>query len=107
MRPSTIPSMMQILANNANKKNQDVRIFDISRNYKNINGKIEKGEVPLQENILTIGMYGKNIDFYVLKGIVENILESTYINRYDIEKEKENKSYHPGRCANMKVGKEL
>ena len=34
MRPSTIPSMMQILANNANKKNQDVRIFDISRNYK-------------------------------------------------------------------------
>lgn len=107
MRPSTIPSMMQILANNANKKNQDVRIFDISRNYKNINGKIEKGEVPLQENILTIGMYGKNIDFYVLKGIVENILESTYINRYDIEKEKENKSYHPGRCANMKVGKDV
>lgn len=107
MRSSTIPSMMQILANNANKKNQDVRIFDISRNYKNINGKIEKGEVPLQENILTIGMYGKNIDFYVLKGIVENILESTYINRYDIEKEKENKSYHPGRCANMKVGKDV
>ena len=107
MRPSTIPSMMQILANNANKKNQDVRIFDISRNYKNINGKIEKGDRPLQENILTIGMYGKNIDFYVLKGIVENILESTYINRYDIEKEKENKSYHPGRCANMKVGKDV
>lgn len=107
MRPSTIPSMMQILANNANKKNQDVRIFDISRNYKNVNGEIEKGEVPLQENILTIGMYGKNIDFYVLKGIVENILESTYINRYDIEKEKENKSYHPGRCANMKVGKDV
>ena len=107
MRPSTIPSMMQILANNANKKNQDVRIFDISRNYKNVNEEIEKGEVPLQENILTIGMYGKNIDFYVLKGIVENILESTYINRYDIEKEKENKSYHPGRCANMKVGKDV
>ena len=107
MRPSTIPSMLQILANNANKKNQNVKLFDISRNYKNINGEVEKGEVPLQENILTIGMYGDNIDFYILKGIVENVLEATYINRYDVEKETNNKSYHPGRCANIKVGKDI
>lgn len=107
MRPSTIPSMMQILANNANKKNPEVKLFDISRNYKNINGEVEKGEVPLQENILTIGMYGNDIDFYILKGIVENILEATYINRYDIEKEKNNNSYHPGRCANMTVGRDI
>ena len=107
MRPSTIPSMMQILANNANKKNPEVKLFDISRNYKNINGEVEKGEVPLQENILTIGMYGNDIDFYILKGIVENILEATYINRYDIEKEKNNNSYHPGRCANLTVGRDI
>ena len=107
MRPSTIPSMLQILANNANKKNQNVKLFDISRNYKNINGEVEKGEVHLQENILTIGMYGDNIDFYILKGIVENVLEATYINRYDVEKETNNKSYHPGRCANIKVGKDI
>ena len=107
MRPSTIPSMMQILANNANKKNVEAKLFDISRNYKNINGEVEKGEVPLQENILTIGMYGNDIDFYILKGIVENILEATYINRYDIEKEKNNNSYHPGRCANMIVGRDI
>ena len=107
MRPSTIPSMMQILANNANKKNQDVRLFDISRSYKNINKEIENGEVPLQENILTIGMYGQDIDFYVLNGIIENILDANYINRYEIEKEKENGSYHPGRCANIKIGKDI
>lgn len=104
MRPSTVPSMMQILANNANKKNQEVRLFDISRNYKNINGEVEKGEVPLQEDILTIGMYGQEVDFYVLKGIIENVLEFIGVNRYDIVKEKENQSYHPGRCANLKVG---
>ena len=49
-------------------------------------------------------MYGENLDFYVLKGLVENILEEASINRYDIEKEQENKSYHPGRCANIKIG---
>lgn len=106
MRPSTIPSMMQILATNVNKKNQSAKLFDISKNYKNVNGEVEKGEVPLQENILTIGMYGDNIDFYVLKGIVENILEAVSVNKYNIEKEKSNESYHPGRCANLKVGKD-
>ncbi len=104
MRPTTIPSMMQILAGNNNKKNQNVKLFDISRNYKNIDNQVEKGEVPLQENILTIGMYGEDVDFYTLKGLVENILEVVNINRYDIEREITNESYHPGRCANLKVG---
>ena len=104
MRPTTVPSMMQILANNANKKNQNVKLFDISRNYKNTNNQIEEGEVPLQEDILTIGMYGDDTDFYTLKGLIENVLEAISINRYDIEKEKTNESYHPGRCANLKVG---
>ena len=104
MRPTTIPSMMQILATNANKKNLSAKLFDLSRNYKNINNEVENGEVPLQENILTIGMYGEDTDFYSLKGIIENILESIGVNRYDIEKETKNESYHPGRCANLKVG---
>lgn len=104
MRPSTIPSMMQTLAINANKKNQNAKLFDISRNYKNINNEVENGEVPLQENILTIGMYGDDIDFYTLKGLIENVLEISSINRYDVVRETENESYHTGRCANFKVG---
>ena len=104
MRPTTIPSMMQILALNNNRKNTDVKLFDISRSYRNINGEVEKGEIPLQENILTIGMYGDNIDFYTLKGLIENVLEASNVNHYDIEKENKNSSYHPGRCANIKVG---
>lgn len=104
MRPTTIPSMMQILATNANYKNQDVKLFDISRSYKNINNEIEQGEVPLQENILTIGMYGDDTDFYTLKGLIENVLQAASINRYDIQKQRENESYHPGRCAEIKVG---
>lgn len=104
MRPTTIPSMMQILALNNNRKNQNVKLFDISRNYKNVNGEVEKGEIPLQENILTIGMYGDDVDFYTLKGLIENVLEVSNVNSYDIQKETKNQSYHPGRCANIKVG---
>ena len=104
MRPTTIPSMMQILSLNNNKKNQNVKLFDLSRSYRNVNNEVENDEVPLQENILTIGMYGDDLDFYTLKGIIENVLEVSNINRYEIEKETKNESYHPGRCANIKVG---
>lgn len=107
MRPTTLPSMMQILAGNNNKKNQNVKLFDISRNYKNINHEVEQGEVPLQEDILTIGMYGEEVDFYTVKGLLENALEMIGVNRYDIEKETTNQSYHPGRCANLKIGKDI
>ena len=107
MRPTTIPSMMQILATNANKKNQNVKLFDISRNYRNLNNEVENGEVPEQENILTLGMYGDDVDFYTLKGLIENVLEAVSVNRYDIIKETENGSYHPGRCANITVGKDV
>ena len=107
MRPSTIPSMLSTISTNINKKNKEAKLFDISRRYKNIDGKIEKGEVPEEEKILTMGMYGEDIDFYVLKGIIENILEQISVNRYEIEKEKTNKSYHPGRCANIKIGKDV
>ena len=104
MRPTTIPSMMQILATNANKKNQNVKLFDLSRSYKNVKQEVQNGEVPLQEEILTIGMYGEDTDFYTLKGMIENILEAININHYEVEKETKNASYHPGRCANLKVG---
>ena len=104
MRPSTVPSMMNTISFNINKKNENVALFDISRNYKNINNVVEEGEVPLEEKILTLGMYGNDCDFYILKGVIENLLEQISVNKYDIEKEINNKTYHTGRCANIKVG---
>ena len=107
MRPTTVPSMMQTLATNANKKNQEVKLFDISRSYKNIKQEVENGEVPLQEEILTVGMYGENVDFYTLKGVAENLLEAIGVRHYEIQKESKNGSYHPGRCANLKIGNDI
>lgn len=107
MRPSTVPSMMKTLGINNSKKNETVKLFDISKRYRDIKQDIEKGEVPVEEKILTLGMYGENIDFYYLKGIIENLLETVGLTMYDIVKENSNKIYHPGRCANLKVGNDV
>ena len=107
MKTTSVPSMMQMLENNNNYKNKNVKLFDISRIYKNVNENIEKGELPEEDTILTIGMYGDDVDFYVLKGLVENVLSIANLAKYDIVKETENEMYHPGRCANLKVGRDI
>ena len=90
MKTTSVPSMMQMLENNNNYKNKNVKLFDISRIYKNVNENIEKGELPEEDTILTIGMYGDDVDFYVLKGLVENVLSIANLAKYDIVKETEN-----------------
>ena len=107
MRTTTIPSMLGAILTNVNYKNENVALYDISRTYKNENSAIENGNVPLEEKILTIGIYGKNFDFYILKGIIESALEAINVNSYQIEKETKNASFHPGRTANIKVGKDI
>lgn len=104
MRTTTLPSMMQTLATNYNNKNEKVRLYDLSRIYINDKAQIENGTNPTEEFVLTIGMYGKNEDFYILKGIVENVLETAGVNKYEIQRDENNCTYHPGRTANFKVG---
>ena len=69
MRPSTIPSMLSTLSFNINQKNQEAALFDISRSYKNIEDRVQKGEVPEEDKILTIGMYGDTLNTLKIKNI--------------------------------------
>ena len=68
---------------------------------------IQNNELPTENNMLTIGIYGEELDFYYLKGIIENLLEAIGVNRYDIIREEKNSFYHPGRCANLKIGNDI
>ena len=103
MRTSTIPSIMQAITTNYTKKNENVALFEIGRIFQD-NGNIQNGTLPQEETVLTLACYGQQEDFYILKGIIENILEVSGIKRYDIMKETKNDSYHPGKCAKACVG---
>ena len=106
MRTTTLPSMLQILSINNSKKNKSVALFDISRVYKD-KGQIAEGENPDEEFVVTIGLYGKEFDFYVLKGLVETVMQEASVLRYEVSSEKFNYSYHPGKTAKMTVGKDV
>lgn len=107
MRTTTLPSMMQTLSTNNAKKNQNVALFDISRVYKDVNGQISEGKNPTEEMYVTIGCYGENVDFYVLKGLVETVFKVSSVLRYEVMSEKSNTSYHPGKTAKICIGKDV
>ena len=46
-------------------------------------------------------MYGKDVDFFALKGALESILESVGFDNYEIIPETNNTTFHPGRCATI------
>jgi phenylalanyl-tRNA synthetase beta chain len=105
MRTSMMPTVMQSISTNYNKKNKDVALFEIGKTYTDENGNIAKGEVATETEQIAFALYGKNADFYVVKGIIENILQISNIAKYQLARETE-VNLHPGRSAKILIGKD-
>ena len=106
MRTNAIPSMMDILSKNYNNRNGAVSLYEIGNEYIPVEGELLPDEVPN----LVLGMYGDDKDFYgidrksdkdffTLKGVVENLLDTLAIREYDVDAKSDDPTFHPGRCA--------
>lgn len=103
MRTTSLPSMMEALARNYSRNNEEARLFEIGKVYIPSD---DSSKLPEERNIATIGMYG-NVDYLDLKGIVENIIDILGINNVSFQRESSNVSYHPGKTAALYIRKEL
>ncbi len=101
MRTDLTSSMMKILKVNYNRRNQSAALFEIGRIF----NPVENEALPLETQNIAIGMYG-GYDFYDLKGIIEQLLESVGICDFEFEACKDNPTYHQGRCATVYAGGE-
>lgn len=98
MRTTTIPDMMEIISTNYNRKVQEAGLFEVSHVY--IPESLPVDKLPKEKPVLTIGMYG-NMDFYDLKGVVEELLDVLGIVNCEYMPEKEFPAFHPGRAAKL------
>ncbi|MCQ2557884.1 MAG: phenylalanine--tRNA ligase subunit beta [Oscillospiraceae bacterium] len=99
MRTTILPSMLEILTRNYNYRNKEAYLYEIGRIYL----KREDGLAD-EPKIVSIGSYGPNVDFFALKGWVEALLNTFDIKNLRFRAEKNNASYHPGRCAKVYSG---
>ena len=95
MRTQLVTSMLSVLSTNINRKNDAARFFEVSKRF--VPKKLPLKEQPYELKTLCLGMYGKDEDFFTLKGIVEAVLKLCGV---DAKFERSNEPYlHPGRSA--------
>ena len=99
MRTQLTTSMLTVLATNINKKIPEGRFFEISKRF--IPKALPLTEQPLEIPTMSIGIYGKDEDFFTLKGLIESIC-ATLGGHTQYERSSE-PYLHPGRQALVKA----
>ena len=97
MRTTAVPSLLEVLSRNYNNRNERAALYEIATVY------IPNGteELPCENQSLVMGLYGKEYDFFALKGIVEKLLSICGISDYDVEPLTTAPALHPGRAARI------
>ena len=110
MRPTLLYSLIKNAKDNMNRNISNIRFFEVSRTF-------EKAEELAKEDIkLGIILAGENdktlwnpkpvhYDFYDLKGIVEEIFSKLKFQNFSLKRSVQTE-FHPGRSADVFVGKE-
>jgi phenylalanyl-tRNA synthetase beta chain len=110
LRPTLMYGLLTNIKDNFNRNINDLKIFEVSRTF-------TKAETLADEVVkVGIALAGKEerslwdakpeaYDFYDLKGYVETYLKNMGMTRYQLRRT-ENKSYHPGRAADIFVGRD-
>lgn len=111
MRKSMIPSLISVFDYNHSRNIKNINIFETGSVYYKKDKYIEESKVAglLSGDYLTNLWQGNilKVDFYVLKGIVENLLVYLgYTNRYSFGNETL-KELHPGISCSIKIDNEI
>lgn len=99
MRTISLNGMLTSLATNFNRRNKDVRLYELGNIY--LPKSLPLTELPEERMQLTLGMYGEG-DFFTMKGVVEEFLAKVGMKQKVIYDPKAGKNFlHPGRQAQM------
>ena len=99
MRTVALPSMLEILSRNNAYHNKAAKLYEIATVYLPREGQV----LPEEPKKLMLGTYGTTETFFTLKGELEAIFSGLRMKKAEYTAEKNDPSYHPGRCARITV----
>lgn len=115
VRTTLLSSIFENTARNFSRKNEDIRLFEVAPVFypKALPVTEQPDEVLKLAGLITgrrssVGWNQSNelVDFYDLKGIVEELLANLSISKYTVETG-EHYAMHPGKTAVFKKGREV
>ena len=97
MRTLALNGMLNSLATNYNRRNKDVKLYELAKVYVPVEGE----DLPDERVQFTLGFYGDG-DFFTMKGVVEEFLEKIGMSaRPEYDPEAGKTFLHPGRQAEI------
>ena len=97
MRTLPLNGMLNSLAINYNRRNKDVKLYELAKVYVPVEGE----DLPDERVQFTLGFYGDG-DFFTMKGFVEELLEKIGMSaRPEYDPEAGKTFLHPGRQAEI------
>ena len=99
MRTTLLPSMVNAIEKNINRKNLEGRLFELAKVY--IPKSLPLTELPDEKLSLSLGAFGNDEDFFTLKGVIEDLLESVKYSQKISYIECDLPFMHPQRSANI------
>ena len=106
LRYSIIPSLYAIYQYNLKRNNKDICIFEIGKGFGKVNGEYKETNklAVLMTGNYANGLYSEKVDFYHLKGVLEELFNSLgFNNRYSLKIENLPKEFHPGCSAKINL----
>ncbi len=105
MRTSLLPSAVRSACNNLNRKNFDGRLFELAKVYNPTTLPLDK--LPVENETLSLAIFGENEDFFTLKGVVDGIINAfCYGQKVEYIPSKK-ACFHPTRCADILINGEM
>ncbi|MBO5291598.1 MAG: phenylalanine--tRNA ligase subunit beta [Lachnospiraceae bacterium] len=99
MRTISLNGMLTSLATNYNRRNKDVRLYELGNIY--LPHALPLTELPDERMQFTLGMYGEG-DFFTMKGVIEEFFDVIGMRKKPVYDPKAGKPFlHPGRQANI------
>ena len=99
MRTTSLNGMLMSLATNYNRRNKDVRLYELGNVY--LPKALPLTELPEERMQFTLGMYGDG-DFFSMKGVIEEFFDKVGMHGKETYDPQAGKPYlHPGRQANV------
>ena len=96
MRTTGLPSLLEVASRNYSFRAERAALYEVATVY--IPAESET-ELPEEKKILTAGIYGEGVDFFTVKGAVQQVLSQLHINKVKFKPCTDAPSYHPGRTA--------
>lgn len=96
MRTILTPQMLEVMGRNYSRNRESMRAYEIGNTFM-----ANQLGLPFESDNIAIGFYGRDEDFFTLKGVVEELLYKLGIRDLEFVPESEYGIYHPGRCARI------